>query len=176
MILTDEQITYLTDEKGIYDCKLVTQQFAYKILRDQVSPLGDIFCFNAPTIIGPLRITNALVIAGELPNTNMFGAVCFQRLYATQLGSLLSVITGKECYVDDSCIFADGLQASLTILNKIKDSAVFHVVFPVAMSEHRSRFFQLELGQHDADFKHNAIESFKHLTRSICVETCRDNF
>jgi hypothetical protein len=177
MILTDEQVAEVVNEQGIYDCKLVVQHFAYKLLRDQVSPLGDIFCFEAPVMIGPLFVDRALVLAGELPDTNMFGAVCFQRLYATQLGSLLSVLTGKDYYVDDSCLFSDGVaQSSLVITNKVKDSVVFNMIFPVVMNQHAERFSMLDLGDLMADFKYNAIESFKHITKTVFVETRRDNF
>lgn len=176
MILEKEHIDTITNEQGVYDCRLITQQFAYKILGDQVSPLGNIFCFDVPVQIGPLFIDEALVLAGELPNTNMFGAVCFQRLYATQLGSLLSVLTGKDYYVDDSSLFIDIQQASLAISNKIKDSVVFHMMFPLSMSTNSERFSKLELVDLLSDFKHNAIESFKYMTKTIFVETCRDNF
>ena len=105
----------------------------------------------------------------------MFGGVCFQRLYTTQLGSLLSVITGKECFVDESCVFADGIQASLSVTNKIKDSVVFHIIFPI--DTELEEFSKLSLSEEDMQtFKTNCIESFKHLTKSVFLETQRDNF
>jgi len=176
MILTNEEISQITDEEGVYTCGLITQHFAYRFLKDQVSPLGNIFCFSSPVRIGPLGIEEAFVLAGELPNTNMHGAVCFQRLYATQLGSLLSVLTGKEYYVEDSCLFADGLQMSISILNQVKNSVVFNMIFPIMMFNTFEKFGILELNEKVADFTHNAIESFKYLNQSIFVETRRDNF
>lgn len=177
MNLTKEQISSITNSEGVYECGLITQQFAYRLLKDEVSPLGDICCFNAPIQIGSLGIEEAIILIGELPNMNMYGAVCFQRLYATQLGSLLSMLTGKEYYVEDSCLLTDGLQVSISILNKVKDSVVFHMIFPTLMYNTLDRFCRLELdAQLDADFKHNAIESFKYLNKSIFVETRRDNF
>jgi hypothetical protein len=177
MELTKEQVSLILNEEGIYDCNLITRQFAYNFLRDQVSPLGDIFCFHAPLQVGPLNIEEAIVLTGELPSMSMFGAVCFQRLYATMIGSLLSVLTGKEYYVEDSCILSEGLQLSISIVNKVKDSVVFHMIFPIIMYKTFDKFGRIELDlQLTADFKHNAIESFKHLTKSIFVETRRDNF
>lgn len=177
MNLTAEQIKSIVNEEGIYDCNLITRQFAYLFLREEVSPLGDIFCFNAPLRIGPLGVEEAIILAAEIPNINMFGGVCFQRLYATMIGSLLTVLTGKEYYVEDSCIFSEGLQMSISIVNKVKDSVVFHMIFPIIMYNTLERFGRLELDQQmTTDFKHNAIESFKHLNRSIFVETRRDNF
>ena len=175
MILNNEQIEPLLNEQGFYDCKLVQQRFALKILGESVSPLGDVLCFEAPVLIGPLAIQRALVLAVELPSTDLFGGVCFQRLYATMLGSLLSTIGGKNCFVDESCIFAEDTQASLSMLNKIKDSIVFHIVFP--METDREEFCKLDLRGHELEeFKFNAIESFKHLTKSIFIETRRDAF
>lgn len=175
MILNNEQIEPLLNEQGFYDCKLVQQRFALKILGESVSPLGDVLCFEAPVLIGPLAIQRALIFAIELPSTDLFGGVCFQRLYATMLGSLLSVINGKNCFVDESCIFAEDIQASLSMLNQIKDSIVFHIVFP--METDREEFCKLDLrGQQLEEFKFNAIESFKHLTKSIFIETRRDAF
>lgn len=177
MNLTAEQINSIVNEDGLYDCNLITRQFAYHFLRGEVSPLGDIFCFNAPTRLGPLNIEEAIVLAIEIPNINMFGGVCFQRLYATIIGSLLTVLTGKEYYVEDSCLFSEDLQISISIVNKVKDSVVLHMIFPIIMYFTLDRFGRLDLDpQMTADFKHNAIESFKHLNRSIFVETRRDNF
>lgn len=177
MNLTKEQISSITNPEGVYECGLITQQFAYGLLKDEVSPLGDIFCFNAPIRIGSLGMEEAIVLIGELPNMNMYGAVCFQRLFTTQLGSLLSVLTGKEYYVEDSCLLTEGLQVSISILNKVKDSAVFHMIFPIMMYNTLDKFGRLELDEQlAADFKHNAIESFKYLNKSIFIETRRDNF
>lgn len=177
MNLTNDQIKLLLNNNGAYDCNLITRQFAYLFLRDEVSPLGDIFCFNAPIHIGSLHIKEAIVLAAEIPNMNMFGGVCFQRLYATMIGSLLTVLTGKEYYVEDSCLFSEGLQLSISIVNKVKDSVILHMIFPIIMPDALERFGQLDLEEQiSIDFKHNAIESFKHLNRSIFTETRRDNF
>lgn len=177
MNLSPDQVKGILNDEEVYDCNLVIRQFAYFFLGGDVSPLGDIFCFNAPVRIGPLNIEEAIVLAAEIPSGNMFGGVCFQRLYATMIGSLLTVLTGKEYYVEDSCIFSEDLQMSISIVNKVKDSIVLHMIFPIIMYNTLSRFGRLEIDEQlTADFKHNAIESFKHLNRSIFVETRRDNF
>lgn len=177
MILTKEQISSITDKEGVYECRLLMKQFAYGLIKEQVSPLGDVFCFNSPTRIGPLGMEEALVFAGELPNISMFGAVCFQRLYATQIGSLLSMMTGKEYFVDDSCLFVGDVQSSIMISNKVKDSVVFHMIFPVVMFAEQTRFAMLELEENlMAEFKYVALDAFRHMTQSIFIETRRDNF
>lgn len=177
MILTAKQIKQITNEEGIYECGLTTRQFAYKLLGDEVHPLGSIICFNSPLRVGPLNIEEAVTFVAELPNTNIFAGVCFQRLYATMIGSLLTVLTGKEYYVEDSCIFCNNLQLSISIVNSVKDSVVLHMIFPYIMFNTHDRFDKLNLEPKIfEDFKHNVIESFKHLIKSIFIETRRDNF
>jgi hypothetical protein len=175
MILSEQHIQSITNEDGVYQCGLINRRFAHLFFGEDTSPIGNVVVFESKTEIGSLSLENALVVCGELPNTSMFGGVCFQRLYATQIGSLLSVITGKECFVDESCIFTDGVQASLSITNRIKDSITFHIIFPTDSA--REELCSLALKQEDMNaFKENAIEAFKHLTKSIFLETQRDNF
>jgi hypothetical protein len=175
MILNEQQILAISDEEQIYQCGLINRRFAHLFFGEDISPFGNIIVFESKARIGPLYLKKALIIGGELPNTSMFGGVCFQRLYTTQLGSLLSVITGKDCFVDESCIFVDGVQASLSVTNKIKDSVVFHIIFPI--DTELEEFSKLSLKEEDMKaFKTNSIEAFKHLTKSVFLETQRDNF
>jgi hypothetical protein len=176
MILTKDQLVkeQMLTEDGIYDYRLTQQRFSYKLFKNNVSPYGDIICFKSPSIIGSLGLKDSFVVAGELPNTNIFGGACFLRLYATQLGSLLSMITNKESYVDESSIFIENKQASLSMINQVKDSIVFHIVFPIDTDQ--DVFYKFSLIDNDLNaFETNVIESFKHLTKSIFVETRRDN-
>jgi hypothetical protein len=85
------------------------------------------------------------------------------------------MITGKQCFVDESCIFADGLQSSIALTSKFKDSVLFHIIFPIKTD--RKEFYDFSLKEEDMQtFKVNAVESFKHLTKSIFLESQRDNF
>lgn len=178
MKLTTEQTQSIVNEQGIYNCCLINQHFAYRFLGNKVSPLGDLLCFESAVDIGPLRLPKSLVLAGELPNTNMFGGVCFQRLYASQLGTLYSLHVGQDCYIEDSCIFTgEGLQVSVSLLNQVKDSVIFHIIFPIEVATKEVVFSKFALeNAAKAEFITNAIESFKYLTTSIFVETRRDNF
>jgi hypothetical protein len=64
----------------------------------------------------------------------------------------------------------------------VKDSVIFHIIFPREMHPSFSQlgiknFFLLDLSSQDlADFKTNAIESFNYLIKNIFIETRRDNF
>jgi hypothetical protein len=175
MILNEQEILGIVDEEQIYQCSLINRRFALSFFKEDISPFGNIVIFESKVKLGSMYLKKALIIGGELPNTNMFGGICLQRLYTTLLGSLLSVITGKECFVDESCVFVEGVQASISITNKIKDSVVFHIMFPIDTEV--QELSKLSLNEKDMQtFKTNCIESFKHLTKSIFLETQRDNF
>lgn len=177
MILEKDSLVPILREDGIYDCSLIRQLFAYKLVRDSVSPFGNVFCFESPTIIGPLALDNALVIAAELPKTDTFGGVCFQRLYASQLGTIISMYTNEECWLDQNCLFIKDMQASITMLNQIKNSVVFNTIIPIKHSLSNVNLYQLTLvPEKMLEFKQNVLDSFKQLTENIFIETCRDNF
>ena len=177
MILDQQQLAEILREDGAYDCSLIRQLFSYKILKDKVSPLGNAFCFEAPTVIGPLVLESALVIAAELPKTDTFGGACFQRLYASQIGTLISNYTSKDCWLDQNCLFIEDKQVSITIMNQIKNSVVFNTIFPIKYSIKDVNFFELNLNSQEmADLKQNLIGSFQYLTENLFIETCRDNF
>ena len=176
MILSDEQTSFLKDSEQCYDCKLLQQRFALKLFgAEAVSPLGNLLCFVSPTAIGSIQINKALMLAVELPNVDIFGGVCFLRLYSAQLGSILSSLLSKECFVDESCVFIENKQASIAMINKVKDSVLFHIIF--ALDSNIEQLNNLELNEQQLNqFQTGAVESFQQLTRSIFVETRRDNF
>jgi hypothetical protein len=173
MKLTKEQIKLITNE-GVYECLFTKQRFAISLF-DDPSPLGNVVCFEAPVKVGALNVKDAFVICGELPNTNVFGGVCFQRLYSAQLGSLLSTINSElQCHVEDNCVFINGKQASLVIVNMIKDSAIFHIIFPKVVDVEDFQPFELGKDQQEL-FEQHCVNCFEQLTRSVFLETRRDN-
>lgn len=177
MILKQEQLSQILREDGIYECSLIKQLFSYKILNDKVSPLGNIFCFEAPTRLGPLFFESALVVAAELPKTDTFGGACFQRLLASQIGTFISGYTNTDCWLDQNCLFIEDRQVSITVLNQIKSSIVFNTIIPIKHSVQGVNFFELQLtSQQMSDFQENLIGAFHYLVENLFIETCRDNF
>lgn len=177
MILEKDNLTQILREDGTYDCSLLRQLFAYKLIRDSVSPLGDIFCFEAPTIVGPIGFDRALVIAVEMPRTDTFGGVCFQRLYASQIGTLISMYTNQECWLDQNCLFVNESQASITMINQIKNSIVFNTIIPIKHSLVDVNFYELTLAPEMlSEFMQRVVDCFRQLTENIFTETRRDNF
>lgn len=173
MNLNKEQTNQLTNNQP-YNCSLVKHPWSYSVFGTETSPLGNIITFESPLEAGALKLDSVLIIAGELSNTNSFGGTAFLRLYSAQIGSLLSEVLGKNCHVDESSIFVENQQCSITITNKSKDSFLFHILFSTGNSD---QLFNLILDT-DAQqaFRNEAVNSFHFLTKSIFLETQRDNF
>jgi hypothetical protein len=174
MILTQEDAKQLYLDQDYYDCSLVLKRFGYSFFEHNTQATGNILCFEAPTQIGTLLFKNALIFATELPNINMFGGVCFQRLYCSQLGSIFSVLTQKDSYLNDSVIFINDIQATIVITNRVKESILTHIIFP--LESDNKQLYHLDIKEHLDNFKQQAVESFYQLTQSLFIETQRDNF
>lgn len=175
MILNTEQITSITNE-GSYECLFSKQRFSMAFFEDP-SPLGSVIVFESPLTIGPVHFDHSIVICGELPNTNIFGGVCFQRLFSAQLGSMLGDLLDKPCYVKENCLFVDNKQTSITIVNQVKNSSMFHVFLPIAVSKEGDHgLYEIKLSQeHLESFKQHCVDCFHFFTKSLFLETQRDN-
>lgn len=141
----------LTDNLA-YNGDLIHNRFAYKYLRDQVLPTGDILCFR-----GVMNVTTNLIdqedllnndyiysndamnFVWEIPNMCPTGAVAFQRLFNTQIANLLSLIyikkpievDGDDLLVHDTFVGSDGQQhqrgkASVSITYTSNNVALGH--------------------------------------------------
>ena len=175
MILTEQQIELIT-KKGLYDCLLSKRNLFSNVVSDP-HPLGNIIIFESPLVVGRMHFENSLNICAELPNANIFGGVCFQRLFSAQLGSIISEITKLSCHVEENSIFVEGKQASIAIVNQIKSNTIFHILFPIFVSEElKQSLYGLNINEELLnEIKTHSIQCFHHLTRSLFLETQRDN-
>jgi hypothetical protein len=174
MILTDEQKQILLNENSTYDCFLHTKRFGHYFFNDSIKSLGNVIGFESPVEIGPIRFDNAFTIVCEIPSINLFTGVCLLRLYCAQLGSIITGLSNLETALDESTIFIENMQATVSLINTIKESIIFHIIFPLE-TKHEN-FYSLNLKEDRIpSFKLQAIDSFEHLTRSIFKETQRDN-
>ena len=171
----DDMLKHITNE-GAYECLFSKQRFSTAFFEDP-SPLGSIIVFETPVAIGPVTFEKSLVICAELPNTNIFGGVCFQRLYSAQLGSILSNLLNKPCFVNENCLFVEQEQASIVVVNQLKTSIMIHIFLPIVVSadgNHGLHEMKLE-EEKMKEMKEHCVNSFHHLTRSLFLETQRDN-
>ena len=100
-----------------YDGHLLHNRFAYQYFRDKTLPIGNIIAFRAPMHVEAAGMIDhedvlnndyiysddAINFVWELPNIEFFGAVCFQRLFNSQMASILS-----KQYLDNAPIEVDG--------------------------------------------------------------------
>lgn len=174
MILTDKQLQILLDEDQAYKCTLHNKRFSHYFFNDSIKSLGNAIGFEAPVHVGPLKFNKAFVIVYELPGRDLYTGVCMLRLYCAQLGSIITGLSNLETTLDESCIFINDKQATVTLISSVKESVISHIIFPLETD--LENFHSLDLTEDRmTSFKLQAIDSFEHLTWSIFKETQRDH-
>lgn len=117
----------ITDQK-IYDGSFIHKRFAYKYFRDKTLAIGNIVSFVAPVEVTLNLIdledslekdyiySDSMVnFCWEIPNLDPFGAVCFQRLYNTNIANILHNIIKKPIVMkgDDIMVYAEHNQGGI---------------------------------------------------------------
>jgi hypothetical protein len=95
-------------DQQVYNGDLIHERFAYKFFKKKVSPVGNIVAFRAPMFVSDNLIDledllskdyiyseDAINFCWEIPNLCPLGAVAFQRLFNTAIGSIVGQATGK---------------------------------------------------------------------------------
>lgn len=117
-----------------YDGKLLHSRFAYRIFGpDKILPIGNIVAFRAPMDVGIegmidiqdiiahdfIFSDDAINFCWEIPNISDYAGVCFQRLFCTQIGSLLGeyVQAPVEIRGDDIFVQKEFTQGGVTQLS-----------------------------------------------------------
>lgn len=124
-------------EQQVYNGDLIHDRFAYKIFRKEVSPYGNIVAFRAPMYVSDNLIDledtlandyiyseDAINFCWEIPNLCPLGAVAFQRLLNTKIGSIVSQATGKNISMegDDIMVVDEFLGSDSKVREKGKVS------------------------------------------------------
>lgn len=122
MIITREQLKEASGS-DYYCGKIIHEPFSYKFVKKSVTATGDIISFIAPMLVTDNLIDledsinkdyiysdMAMNFLIEIPNVDLFGGICFQRLFNAQLGSLLcSQYIKQSGYVDgDDIMIIEG--------------------------------------------------------------------
>jgi len=120
MILSREK---LKEVFGVdyYDGSMIHNRFAYKVFRDKVLPIGNIIAFRSPTIVETefmidledliskdyIYSDDMINFCYELPLTNLYGGVCFQRLLCSIIGDLLGSLIQAPIDLEGDDIFVN---------------------------------------------------------------------
>lgn len=117
----------ITDQK-IYDGSFIHKRFAYKYFRDKTLAVGNIVSFVAPVevTLNLIDLEDSLEkdyiysesmvnFCWEIPNLDPFGAVCFQRLFNTNIANILHQHIKKpiEMKGDDIMVHAEHNQGGI---------------------------------------------------------------
>lgn len=111
----------LKEKTGVdfYDGSIIHHRFAYRFFRDAVNPCGNIIAYVSPTTVTADQMVDLedsimkdfiysdkmINFCFEIPLTNLFGGICFQRLFASIVGDLLSQQIKAPVEVEGDDIF-----------------------------------------------------------------------
>lgn len=181
----------------VYDGSLIHERFAYKYFRKRVSSTGNIVAFIAPMFVTSNLIdledslskdyiysNKAINFCWEIPNLCPFGAVAFQRLFNTNIASILFETIGAPIQVkgDDIMVVTtiddtntDTKKASVSITFSKDNVAIGHTGINIdAGSKAPSFAYSTNMTDTQAyEFMNKVINLFYDMVDDIFVATTK---
>jgi hypothetical protein len=191
----------IRDDIACYTGDLIHSRFAYKLLRNQVIPQGNIVAFRAPMHVeasGMIDLEDvlnndfiyskdAINFCWEIPHLEAFGAVAFQRLLNTQIANILYGIIQKPIEVngDDLIVHDEFTGSDNQVHNKGKCSVSITYVKNGAALGHTG--INIDAGNKAPGFAYSTkmtdeqavlfmqkvIDVFHYMTENIFVATTK---
>jgi hypothetical protein len=177
-----------------YDGSVLHNRFAYKFLKKNVSRGGDIISFVAPMEVTINLIDledsinkdyifseSAINFLIEIPSVDLFGGICFQRLFNAQLGTLLcsEKFCNTEGFVDgDDIMIHDGSEfkkASVSIAAEKNGAVLIHVGINIKAGDKAPNFaYSTNLNEEQINLlQAEAVNMFYRLTQDIFVASSK---
>lgn len=118
----------IINDQTIYDGSFIHKRFAYKYFRDKTLAVGNIVSFTSPVEVtlnlidledslekDYIHSESMVNFCWEIPNLDPFGAVCFQRLFNTNIAFILQEYIKKpiEMKGDDLIVHAEHEQGGI---------------------------------------------------------------
>jgi hypothetical protein len=194
MIITREQLKNVTG-CDYYDGSVIHERFAYKFFKKQTQRVGNIVAFVAPMEVTDNLIDledsinkdfiyseSAINLIMEIPNIDLFGGVCFQRLYNAQLGSLLcGKYIDKEGFVDGDDIKIlekegdEPKKASVSIAAQVNNAILIHTGININAGDRAPSFaYSTNLTEEKAkEFMEECCNMFYSMAHDIFVATAK---
>jgi hypothetical protein len=171
MVLNNDQTKQLLNGEVTYDCRFAKHRFGYDFFQSNTSPLGSILCFEYPTQLGKFKFQHAINLCVELPGYDTLSAICFERLYLTQLGSLVSNALQTDCFVNENALFIEDKQLGVTLIKSFSSCTLLHITIPTK-TKHKefSKLERIEAAT-KTQLMEDAVNSFHFLTKSIFLES-----
>ncbi len=199
MIITREQLKEVTGV-DYYDGSVIHSRFAYKFFRDKTHSIGDIVTFVSPTVVEADNmidledvITKDFIYSDsmvnfciELPTTNLWGGVAFQRLFNSYIAGILATIIKKEIEVDGDDIFVKdeftkkGIvimkgKASVSIASEKQGAILIHTGININAGDRAPAFaYSTNMTPEQVkEFQTKCIEAFYQAAHSIFIATTK---
>jgi hypothetical protein len=186
--------------QDIYDGSLIHSRFAYKFFKEKVNPRGNIVAFVAPMKVEAEHMVDledvmnndfiysdkAINFCYELPLTNLFGGVCFQRLFTSYVANALVKygfpniqIEGDDIFIikefkKDNLIMTQG-KASVSIVCERNGAILGHIGINIHAGDKAPNFaFSTELSdEQSTEFMADIVNSFTNLVSDIFIATTK---
>ena len=199
MILTKEQVKEIFGV-DYYDGCQIHNRFAYTVFRDKVLPIGNIIAFRSPTkVLADQMIDKEDLLSNdfifsqdminfcfELPMTNLFGGVCFQRLLCSLTGNILSEIIKADVDIDGDDIFVKkeftggGIvqqrgKASVSIVCERNGAILGHIGVNVVAGREAPAFaYSTNMSHQQCEqFMVNVIQAYYAIAQDVFVATSK---
>jgi len=193
MIISQETLKEKTG-CDYYDGSVIHERFAYKFFGKEVSPFGNIVAFRAPMEVTDNLIDledslnkdyiysdDAVNLIMEIPNADLFGGVCFQRLLNAQIGSIIcSTFLEQDGYVDgDDIMILDEekkpKKASVSIAAYKSGAVLIHTGINIKAGDRAPDFaYSTNLDDDKVEkLMYTCCAMFQDLVRNIFVATTK---
>jgi len=184
-----------------YDGKILHSRFAYKYFRKNTLPIGNIIAFRSPMHVEAegmidsedilsndyIYSDDAINFLWEIPNLDPFGAVAWQRLFNTQIATILSVKYLKapiEVDGDDLIVHKEHTQGGVTqVKGKCSVSITYsknnvaqgHTGINIVAGKKAPAFaYSTNLNDTDTEnFMKEVIETFYKMNEDIFIATTK---
>ena len=198
MFISREMLKEVTGE-DFYSGKIIHSRFAYKFFRDKVIPIGNIIAFVSPTEVTTnlIDLEDAITkdyiysdkminLCWEIPLTNCWGGVAFQRLYNSLVANILVKYIKSEIEISNDDIFVRKEftrgkitqikgKASVSIVTEKNGAVLGHLGINIDCGD-KAPVFAYSTGLTDEQAKEfitDCIEAFYQTTNSIFIATSK---
>ena len=199
MIITRETLKAVTG-CDYYDGSIIHSRFAYKFFRDKTHPVGNIVTFVAPAKVETefmidledviskdfIYADSMIHFCFEIPTTNLWGGVAFQRLYNSIVGDILAGTINKPVEVNGDDIFvcseftnkgvthARG-KSSVSIVVEKNGAILGHTAINIVAGNEAPDFaYSTNMTPEQAEvFQKKCVEAFYKTSHSIFIATTK---
>lgn len=188
-------------KQKIYDGEILQDRFAYTFFKDRVTRIGNIVAFRSPMKVEAdfmvdredlinndfIYSDDAINFCIEIPEIDLFGGVCFQRLFNSHVATLLAdqyLKAPVEVDGDDLIVHREHTQggvtqtkgkASVSIAKQVNNAVLIHTGINIKAGKQAPAFaFSTELTDEQAEeFMKRVCEVFYTLAHDIFVSTSK---